>query len=49
MANPPRIINKEVNMNNYEQPEMTVVVLSANDIIASSDGMNLPEIPINGW
>ena len=35
-------------MNKYEEPEMSVIQLSASDVIASSGGINLPEVPIYG-
>ena len=36
-------------MKNYVKPDITVINLSANDVIATSNGMDLPEVPFGEW
>ena len=36
-------------MKNYIKPNITVINLSASDVIATSNGMDLPEVPFGEW
>ena len=50
MAKLPMITNKEgIAIVQYDKPDIVITSLLNDDVISTSNGLDLPEIPIGSW